>query len=168
VVAKLVGRGHAAVGAAGEGTFPELDARGYDLVAIGSGVDAGTRAALKQRFAAQHPGVILLDVYGPLASEQIEAALRRADGEPAVLESLILENSGEQRPVRVTVRRPCRVQLDVYRHRGSPQAEVLPVAAVRVTAGTHQFAVPQALTGEGHMLVVWTDDDVEVRPLVAS
>lgn len=165
VVEQLGERGHAAVGAAGEGSFPELDARGFDLVAIGSGVDPETRASLKQRFSAQAPGVLLLDAYGPLAAEQVEAALRRADGEPAALAELAVEDAGELRQIRVTVARACRLRLAVYRHRGSPAAEVVPVAEVGVTTGAHVFTVAQSLTGEGHVLVVRADDDVEVRRL---
>lgn len=168
VVARLVERGHAAVGAAGEGTFAELDARGFALVAIGSGVDVETRAALEQRFAAQQPGVVLLDVYGPLAAEQVEAALRRGDGEPVILESLSLVDDREYQRVALTVREACRVQVDVHRHRGGPDPEVVAIAAVDVTAGTHLFTVARAFTGDGHMLVVRAGEDVEVRRLFAG
>lgn len=41
VVLQIAARGHVAVGAAGEGSFPGLDARDHDVVAIGSGVDPG-------------------------------------------------------------------------------------------------------------------------------
>ena len=168
VVAWLVERGYAAVGAAGEGAFPELDARDFDLVAIGAGVDATTRAELKRRFQAQHPDVLLLDAYGPLAAEQVEDALRRAEGVPRCLESLVVEDAGEWRQVRVAVVRPCRLQLDVYRHHGSPEPDIMPVATAQVVAGTHLFAVARAWTGEGHMLILRTDDEVELRRLFAG
>lgn len=165
VVGQLALRGYTAVGAAGEGLFPELDAGEFDLVAIGAGVDAVTRADLKRRFQVQHPGVLLLDVYGPLAAEQIEDTMRRSEGVPRCLESLVVEDGGEWRLVRVTVHRPCHLQLDVYRHRGSPEPNIAPIASARVIAGTHLFAVAQAFTGEGHMLVLRTDDEVEVHRL---
>lgn len=165
VIARLEARGYAAVGAAGQGTFDALDARGFDLVAIGAGVDPDTRAALRQRFQAQHPGVLLLDAYGPLAAEQVDTALRRAAGAPICLESLVLAEAGELQRIDVTVRRACRLQLDIYRHRGSPDPEVLPVAAADVIAGTHLFAVARALTGPGHMLVARADDEVSVQRL---
>lgn len=168
VVARLVELGYAAVGAAGEGSFPELDARDFDLVAIGSGVDATTRAALKRRFQAQRPDVLLLDAYGPLAAEQVDTALRRAQGAPGCFEAIAVETAGELQRVRVAVRRPCRLRLDVYRHRGSPEPEIVPVAAVEVVAGTHLFAVARAFTGEGHILVLRADDEVEVRRLSAG
>ncbi|MBK7829776.1 hypothetical protein [Nannocystis sp.] len=168
VVAQLGARGADVVGAAGEGSFPELDARGFDLVAIGAGVDPETRASLKQRFRAQHPDVLLLDVYGPLATEQIYTILRRASGTPALAEDIALGDAGEVVQVHVTVRQSCRLRLDVHRHRGSPEPEVIPVAAVQAIAGVHTFAVARAFTGEGHMLIVRADDDVEVRRLTAG
>lgn len=165
VVDRLVARGIAAVGAAGEGSFPDVDAREFDLVGLGAGIDPETRAALKQRLRGQQPAVELLDVYGPLAAEQIAAALRRAAGAPPVLGELAVEALAEVVLVRVVALQPCRLQVDVFRHRGSPEAEVVPVAAAAVTAGTHTFAVGEAFTGEGHVLVVRADDEVEVRRL---
>ncbi len=166
VVARLTERGFAATGAAGEGSFPELDAREFDLVAMGAGIDAATRSVLKDRFRGQRPDVLLLDAYGPLATEQVITTLRRAAGELAVLELLSLEGAGDARRVRVTLRRPCRLRLDVNRHRGTPEPEVLSITDARLEAGTHGFGFASTWTGEGHLLVARIDDDeVEVRGL---
>lgn len=165
VVAQLQARGHAAVGGVDDGEFPGLDVRDFEVVAIGSGVDAATRAELGRRCTQQRADVLLLDVYAPLATEQIEGALRRAEDGPGSFESLTIEDVGEWRLVRVGVRRPCRLQVAVYRPRDAPEPEVVPVAGVRVVAGTHLFAVAAAFTGERHMLVVRCDDELEVRPL---
>jgi hypothetical protein len=162
VVSRLVERGLDAVGAAGDGDFPELDARGFDLVAIGAGVDAPTRALLKQRFAAQHPGVLLLDAYGPLAAEQIESALRRSEGTAAISE-LAIDDAGEVWQARVTVARACRLRVELYQHRGSREPAIVPVAEVLVTAGAQAFAVAKAREGEMQVLVVRADGELEVR-----
>jgi hypothetical protein len=162
VVGRLVERGLDAVGAAGDGDFPELDARGFDLVAIGAGVDPPTRARLRERFAAQHPGVLLLDAYGPLAAEQIESALRRGEGDAAI-SAIALEDAGETWQARVTVARACRLQVELYQHRGSREPAIVPVAAVLVTAGVQSFALAKAREGEMQMLVVRAEGELEVR-----
>jgi hypothetical protein len=169
VVEQIAGRGHVAVGAAGEGSFPELDAREHDVVAIGSGVDPETRAALKQRFRAQHREVLLLDVYGPLAAEQVVAALREVDGVPSVLAGVTVEEAGEVWRVGVEVRQVCRLRVDVFRHRGSPVPEVVAIAEVTAGPGVQRFAVAREFTGAGHMLVVRVDEDeLEVVRLFAG
>lgn len=166
VVARLLGRGVAAVGASGDTPEAGIDAREFALIAIGSGVDPDSRAALKRGFRDQNPEVALLDAYGPVAAEQVVAALRQADGAPPRVDELAVEDAGEVLRVRVAVADVTALQLDVYRHRGSPEPEVIPVAAARVTAGAHTFAVARTFAAAGHMLVLRADDDeVHVRRL---
>lgn len=162
VVGRLVERGLDAVGAAGDGDFPELDARGFDLVAIGAGVDPPTRARLKERFLEQNPEVLLLDAYGPLAAEQIDAALRRRDGDAAISE-VAIDDAGEVWQARVTIARACRLQVEVYRHRGSREPTIVPVAEVLVSPGVQSFAVAKGDEGAMQMLVVRAEAELEIR-----
>jgi hypothetical protein len=171
VVAQLGERGLDAVGLAGEGSFPGLDAAGFALVVLGSGIDPETRADLKQRVRDQNPDALPLDVYGPVAAEQVDAALRRRAGATSCIASLVATPVDEVWQARVVVDHPCSLRVDLYRHRerGYPEPDVVPIAAVKLDAGAHMFAVAaQALTGVLHMLVVRAGDDIEVRRLTAT
>lgn len=80
----------AALGLAVEGSIrPDAAARdfdpaAFDLVAIGGGVDAGTRVAVKRAFADRNPEIRLLDAFAPVAVRQILATLDGSDGGPAI------------------------------------------------------------------------------------
>jgi N-hydroxyarylamine O-acetyltransferase len=49
----------------------EFHAGDFELIALGGGLDAATRAALRQAFAEQAPGTRLLDAFAPAAVRQI-------------------------------------------------------------------------------------------------
>jgi len=77
--------GHAIQGSTRpERAADDFDPSGFDLVAIGGGVDDATRAAVKQAFAERNPSIRLLDVQAPVAVRQILAALEGAETAPAV------------------------------------------------------------------------------------
>ncbi|WP_437714293.1 hypothetical protein WMF45_49390 [Sorangium sp. So ce448] len=81
-VAALNKQGHSAVGTLSASPDTELHAGDFDLITIGGGVDAATRARLHARFKEQNKDVMVLDVYAPIASQQIARALRRSSGSP--------------------------------------------------------------------------------------
>lgn len=78
------------LGLAAEGTVrPEsaaqdFDAGGFDLAAIGGGVDAVTRAGIKRAFASRNPAIRLIDVEAPVAVHRIVAALDGAAPAPGI------------------------------------------------------------------------------------
>jgi N-hydroxyarylamine O-acetyltransferase len=49
----------------------QFNAKDFDLIAIGGGVDAATNASIKAAFARQHPETYLLDAWAPAAVRQI-------------------------------------------------------------------------------------------------
>jgi N-hydroxyarylamine O-acetyltransferase len=53
----------------------DFDARDFDLIAFGGGVDRAVRAAAKAAFARRNPHVRLLDTFAPVAVHQIRQAL---------------------------------------------------------------------------------------------
>ena len=160
-VTELCEHGLAAVGVAGEGDFPDLDASGFAVVAIGGAIDPEARAGLKQRFHGQDPRTIVLDAYGPVVIPQVDAALRRAAGAATILSAVTVDADADGWQVRVTVDRACALRLAAHRFPAS--ADITPLAAFDAAAGAHAFTVDRACAGA--MLVVRADDDVEVRRL---
>ena len=53
----------------------DFDARDFDLIAFGGGIDHAVRTAARAAFARQNPQVRLLDTFAPVAVHQIREAL---------------------------------------------------------------------------------------------
>ena len=77
VLGELAALGIDAVGTTEAKSAPErFDAREFGLITFGGGLRGPVEERLKQRFAEQNPSVRFLDVYAPLAAQQIVDALR--------------------------------------------------------------------------------------------
>lgn len=85
VLRELAEVGTAATGSTRpERAAEEFDAASFDLVAIGRGVEAATRAAIRSAFLRRNPSILLRDTFAPWAVSQITAALEGRDREPRV------------------------------------------------------------------------------------
>lgn len=151
--------GFSAVGTTGESPAAEFHARDFELIAIGNGVDDASRRAFKESFKEQNKDVLLLDAYAPVAVKQIASALRRADGAPALASAFSVEDGGEELIARATIREACDLRLAIYRHRGSPEAEVVPVAESSVAPGSHVFKFAKELARDGFMAVLTLNEE---------
>ncbi|WP_129353963.1 hypothetical protein [Sorangium cellulosum] len=154
-VAALRAQGYAAVGAVGPAAAAEFDARDFDLITIGGGVDAAPRAELKARFKAQNKDVMLLDVYRPIAMQQIAWALRRSSVEGELASAFSVSEGEDGLVANATILRDCRLRLDIYRYPGSStEPEVVRVVEASVTPGAHAFPFDEALARDGFMAVL--------------
>lgn len=79
----------------------------FDLVAIGGGVDAATRAEVRRAFPAGNPSLRVLDVHAPVAVRQIMAAVAGDDRGPGVdlaAYAVRIGHTGPLRPDLATLR----------------------------------------------------------------
>ncbi|WP_437779335.1 hypothetical protein [Sorangium sp. So ce1097] len=154
-VAALNQQGYSAVGTVSASPDAEFHAGGFDLITVGGGVDPATRARLHARFKEQNKDVMVLDVYAPIAMQQIAWALRRnsVDGE---LGSAFSVTEGEDAFVaRATIERACTLRLEIYSYPGSAlEPEIARVVDTSVAPGTHELKVAKELARGGFMAVL--------------
>src|SRR5690349_16915800 len=107
VVEQLNALGFSAVGCTNvPNAATDFHGRDFDLVTMGSGVDAVTRRGLHEAFERQ--GARVLDVFGPIAVQQITWALRGARNAGWYASAFSVEEDGQRLTARVTTLRDCR------------------------------------------------------------
>ncbi|WP_437733549.1 hypothetical protein [Sorangium sp. So ce1335] len=154
-VAALKQQGHAAVGTVGASPDTEFHAGDFDLITLGGGVDPATRARLHARFKEQNKDVMVLDVYAPIAFQQITWALRRNSVEGELGSAFSVTEGEDAFVARATIERACALRLDIYSYPGSVlEPEIARVVDTSVTPGTHEFKVAKELARNGFMAVL--------------
>ncbi|WP_437963858.1 hypothetical protein WMF04_29535 [Sorangium sp. So ce260] len=159
-VEALNNQGFSAVGTVGESPETEFHAGDFDLITMGGGVDAATRERLRARFKAQNKEVMLLDVYAPIAGQQIARALRRNSVEGELASAFSVAEDAGAFVASVTIEVPCALRLDIYSYRGSSlEPEIVRVADVTVSPGQHVFKIEKELARDGFMVVLTLNDE---------
>ncbi|WP_437762673.1 hypothetical protein WMF27_45045 [Sorangium sp. So ce281] len=154
-VAALNKQGHSAVGTLSASPDTEFHAGDFDLITIGGGVDAATRARLHARFKEQNKGVMVLDVYAPIAGQQIAWALRRSSVEGELGSAFSVTEANDTFVARATIERACTLRLDIYSYPGGAlEPEVARVVDTSVPQGTHEFRIEKQLARDGFMAVL--------------
>ncbi|XXX76320.1 hypothetical protein WMF30_52590 [Sorangium sp. So ce134] len=154
-VAALNQQGHSAVGTVSHSPDAEFHAGDFDLITIGGGVDAATRERLHARFKEQNKDVMVLDVYAPIAGQQIAWALRRSSVEGELGSAFSVTEGEDAFVARATIERACALRLDVYSYPGSVlEPEVARIVDASVTPGTHEFRLEKELARDGFMAVL--------------
>ncbi|WP_437806469.1 hypothetical protein [Sorangium sp. So ce1078] len=159
-VAALNHQGFAAVGTVGDSPDTEFHAGDFDLITIGGGVDAATRERLRARFKEQNKNVMLLDVYAPIAGQQIARALKRNSVEGELASAFSVTEGADAFAASVTIEVPCLLRLDIYSYRGSSlEPEIVRVADATVSPGAHVFKFEKELARDGFMVVLTLNDE---------
>lgn len=154
-VAALNAQGHSAVGTLSASPDTEFHAGDFDLITLGGGVDAATRARLHARFKEQNKDVMVLDVYAPIASQQIAWALRRSSVEGELGSAFSVTEADDAFVARATIERACTLRLDIYSYPGGAlEPKVTRVVDTSVTQGTHELRIEEELAREGFMAVL--------------
>ncbi|KYF69323.1 hypothetical protein BE11_22430 [Sorangium cellulosum] len=154
-VAALNQQGYSAVGTVSESPDAEFHAGDFDLITLGGGVDAATRERLHARFKEQNKDVMVLDVYAPIAGQQIARALRRSSVDGELGSAFSVTEGDEAFVARATIERACTLRLDIYSYPGSAlEPEVARVVDTSVTPGTHEFELAKELARGGFMAVL--------------
>lgn len=97
-----------------ERALQEFDGADFDLIAFGGGVEAPLRRKLKEGFSKRNSKAILLDVFAPVAVEQIDRALRGESKKHEFASRFVIGDDGDEIPVRLELLQPCRVRVEVY------------------------------------------------------
>ncbi|WP_437316443.1 hypothetical protein [Sorangium sp. So ce385] len=154
-VAALKQQGHSAVGTSSASPDAEFHAGDFDLITIGGGVDAATRARLHARFKEQNKDVMVLDVYAPIAGQQIAWALGRSSVEGELGSAFSVTEGAGAFVARATIERACALRLEIYSY---PGATLVPAIArvvdTSVAPGTHEFRLEEELVRNGFMAVL--------------
>jgi hypothetical protein len=154
-VAALNQQGHSAVGTSSESADAEFHAGDFDLITIGGGVDAATRARLHARFKEQNKDVMVLDVYAPIAGQQIAWALRRSAVEGELGRAFSVTEGAGAFVARATIERACALRLEIYSYPGAAlEPEIARIVDTSVTPGTHEFRLEEELVRNGFMAVL--------------
>ncbi|WP_437856165.1 hypothetical protein [Sorangium sp. So ce363] len=154
-VAALNKQGHSAVGTLSASPDTEFHAGDFDLITLGGGVDAATRARLHARFKEQNKDVMVLDVYAPIASQQIAWALRRSSVEGELGSAFSVTEANDTFVARATIERACTLRLDIYSYPGGAlEPEVARIVDTSVPQGTHEFRIEKQLARDGFMAVL--------------
>ena len=128
----------------------EFNAREFDVIAFGGGISNDVRERLKNEFTTQHPQVVLLDVFAPVAILQIAAAVRRDAGPKLASHFDVVRRDGSN-VVRVHVAADCDLRVQLFQ---SP-VDGKTVLEQRVQRGPIEIAIDD-LRYEGPNVVVVT------------
>ncbi|HZD26746.1 MAG TPA: arylamine N-acetyltransferase [Alphaproteobacteria bacterium] len=109
----------------------------FDLLALGGGVEAAVREAVKQAFARRNPAIRLLDTHAPVAARQVAEALSLAPADPPV----DLDAYG----ARVGYDGPCEASLSVLRALHERHPDAIPFEAIDVLLGRGVDIAPAAV-----------------------
>ncbi|WP_437743220.1 hypothetical protein WME73_49060 [Sorangium sp. So ce302] len=154
-VAALNKQGHSAVGTLSASPDTEFHAGDFDLITLGGGVDGATRARLHARFKEQNKDVMVLDVYAPIASQQIAWALRRSSVEGELGSAFSVTEANDTFVARATIERACTLRLDIYSYPGGAlEPEVARIVDTSVPQGTHELRIEKQLARDGFMAVL--------------
>ncbi|WP_437296721.1 hypothetical protein [Sorangium sp. So ce426] len=154
-VAALNKQGHSAVGTLSASPDTEFHAGDFDLITIGGGVDAATRARLHARFKEQNKDVMVLDVYAPIAGQQIAWALRRSSVEGELGSAFSVTEASDAFVARATIERACALRLDIYSYPGGAlEPEAARIVDTSVPQGAHEFRIEKQLARDGFMAVL--------------
>jgi organic hydroperoxide reductase OsmC/OhrA len=142
-----------------EGATAAFDARDFDVIALGGGLNDELRPRLKEKFSSENPAVKLLDVFAPVAARQILAALRPASGQQAVSGIRVDSLAGGGYVLRLRADRECDVRVDLY-HLGE-SLERTPLLERPVSPGPFEATVDASLFRPGATMILVTVDGAE-------
>lgn len=164
VVAQVNALGFSAAGTTDMAQAAAFDARDFDLIAMGGGVDPATRAALRATFKEQNKDVLLLNAFAPVAAQQIARALSPDARDLA--SDFSLEDGGEEIIASVTILEACNLHVDIYRPGASSQPDAVRVVESSVPRGTHVFRFKKELARDAFLSVLTVNDEEHhVHPL---
>lgn len=142
-----------------------FDASGFDLITFGGGVEPIDRRRLAEAFSIQNPNVKLLDVFAPVAAEQIIQALQGEADEEQCASGLILSRNRNRVSVRVHLIRTCRIRVEVY-HLGDQLNGRTLVNAEHPAGDFTTFIEPQNFCkGSNMVLVILNGSEFHIEKL---
>ncbi|MBC6989505.1 hypothetical protein [Hymenobacter sp. BT491] len=100
----------------------DFDARDFDVIGLGGWFGPEERARMKETFRRQNPQIVVLDLVGPVALEQLKSFA--AGRELTVAQQLMATFDGSLE-VRFALSEASAVELTLYYYDAAPRAETL-------------------------------------------
>jgi hypothetical protein len=135
-----------------------FDAQQFDLIVFGYGIVGPISARLRREFGEQNPAVCFLEAFAPVAIRQIAAECARGGKSQDLVSDFRVVAAGSDLLLKATLRRPCKVQIEVHREPGAPPPATDLVHEAAATAGGLEQRIDAAQQTYGHMLVMTVDD----------
>lgn len=149
----IVAEGTTDMAGAGE----RFDARNFDLISLGGGVGPVLREQLKRAFEARNPQVIVLDVFAPVAVEQIDQALRGERDRAELASRFEVSEDSTAYRVHLEMTQPSLARVQVY-HLGET-LDVTTQIERHVDIGPATFHIDASEVRRGvNMLLVTLDE----------
>jgi hypothetical protein len=91
-----------------------FDAKNFELIAFGRATAGPVAEGIKNKFRAQHPDVLFLDVIGPFAQLQVVAALKHDPRTARFARDLRVIYNMSGATILVRILTPCHVTLTLF------------------------------------------------------
>jgi hypothetical protein len=137
----------------------QFDANEFDLVSFGGGVTGPLNERLRLEFARQNSQVHFLDLFAPVAVNQIASALKGPDEPPKLIADFNVAEDGLDYVLKARILRPCEVRIEVHQTLQAPLPRVKVIAECAAVAGPFERRIDARYRIHGHMLLMTLNDD---------
>jgi hypothetical protein len=160
VTQQLVARGVSARGSIdAEHAAEQFDAKDFDLISFGGGVVGPLNERLRREFTRQSSHVQFLDVFAPVAVEQIISALASPDKPLRYVADFKVAEEGSDYVLTATILQPCEVRIEVHQSLEAPLPRVKVVEQSTAAPGPFERRIDAHYRIHGHMLLMMLNDE---------
>jgi len=160
VMQQLAERGMSARGSTdAEHAADQFDARDFDLISFGGGIVGPLNERLRLAFAQQNSQVQFLDVFPPVAVQQIISALEGPDKPLRYVADFQVAEDGLDYVMKATILQPCTVRIEVHQTLEAPLPRVKLIDQSAAIAGPFQRRIDARYRIHGHTLLMMLNDD---------
>ena len=157
---QLVARGVSAQGSIdAEHAADQFDAQDFDLISFGGGVIGALNERLRSEFGRQNSQVQFLDVFAPVAVNQIISALEGPDKPRKFVADFNVAEHGLDYVVKATILQPCAVRIEVHQTLQAPLPRVKVIEESAAIPGPFERRIDARHRIHGHMLLMMLNDD---------
>jgi hypothetical protein len=157
---QLVARGVAAQGSIdAEHAADQFDAQDFDLISFGGGVIGALNERLRSEFGQQNSQVQFLDVFAPVAVNQIISALEGPDKPRKFVADFNVAEDGLDYVVKAMILQPCTVRIEVHQTLQAPLPRVQVIEESAALPGPFERRIDARYRIHGHMLLMTLNDD---------
>ena len=160
VTQQLVAHGVAAQGSIdAEHAADQFDARDFDLISFGAGVIGPLNERLRLEFGRQNSQVRFLDIFAPVAVNQIISALAGPDRPRKFVADFGVTEDGSDYIVNATILQPCTVRIEVHQTLQAPLPRVKVIDESAASPGPFERRIDARYRIHGQMLLMMLNDD---------
>jgi hypothetical protein len=160
VTQQLVAHGVSAQGSIDAEHAADLfDAKDFDLISFGGGVIGPLNERLRLEFGRQNSQVQFLDIFPPVAVNQIISALDGPDRPRKFVADFNVTEDGLDYIVKATILQSCAVRIEVHQTLQAPLPRVKVIDEFAASPGPFERRIDARYRIHGHMLLMMLNDD---------